>query len=83
MSPKYYNGDVVACKIIPKETFIQWGKVYVMDTIQGALCKRLFPSEKGDDYIKVVSDNEKYPAFDMPKKEIRALAIVIGVIRLE
>lgn len=83
MSPKYYNGDVIACKKIPKETFIQWGKVYVMDTIQGALCKRLFKSEKGDKFISVVSDNDKYPPFDMEKKEIRALAIVIGVIRLE
>lgn len=83
MSPKYYNGDVIACKKIPKETFIQWGKVYVMDTIQGALCKRLFKSEKGDKFISVVSDNDKYPPFDMEKKEIRSLAIVIGVIRLE
>jgi len=83
MSPKYYNGDVVACKTIPKETFIQWGKVYVMDTIQGALCKRLFQSDKGDEWVKVVSDNDKYPPFEMKKKEIRSLAIVIGVIRLE
>lgn len=83
MSPKYYNGDVVACKTIPKETFIQWGKVYVMDTIQGALCKRLFQSDKGEDWVSVVSDNENYPPFEMKKKEIRSLAIVIGVIRLE
>lgn len=83
MSPKYYNGDVVACKKIPVKTFIQWGKVYVMDTIQGALCKRLFESAKGETFVRVVSDNEKYPPFDMPTKEIRNLAIVIGVIRLE
>lgn len=84
MSPKYYNGDVVACRKIPKDTFIQWGKVYIMDTVQGALCKRLFPSEKGEDFIKVVSDNPSYPAFEMHKEnDIRALAIVIGVIRLE
>lgn len=83
MSPKYYNGDVVACKKIPVKTFMQWGKVYVMDTVQGALCKRLFESEKGDSYVRVVSDNEKYPPFDMSTKEIRNLAIVIGVIRLE
>jgi phage repressor protein C with HTH and peptisase S24 domain len=83
MSPKYYNGDVVACKTIPVKTFIQWGKVYVMDTVQGALCKRLFESEKGETHIRVVSDNDKYPPFEMHRDEIRALAIVIGVIRLE
>lgn len=82
MSPIYYNGDVVACKKIPTNTWIQWGKVYVMDTVQGPLCKRLFESEKAN-FVKVVSDNEKYPPFEMPKDEIRSLSIVVGVIRLE
>lgn len=84
MSPKYFSGDVLACKKVPIETFIQWGKVYIMDTSQGAICKRLQKSQKGEDYVLVVSENaELYPAFDMHRKEIRALAIVIGLVRLE
>ena len=83
MSPKYHSGDVLACKKVPLKTFIQWGKVYVMDTVQGAICKRLFPSEKGDEYVRAQSENPKYPPFDMLRKEIRGLAIVVGVIRLE
>ncbi len=82
MSPKYHNGDVVACKIVPISTFIQWGKVYIMDTVQGALVKRVFESQQ-ENFVKVVSDNEKYPAFEMHRDEIRSLAIVVGVIRLE
>jgi phage repressor protein C with HTH and peptisase S24 domain len=83
MSPKYFNGDVVACKIIPTKTFLQWGKVYIMDTVQGALCKRVMPSERKG-WITLVSDNaEMYPKFEMEYKEIRSLAIVVGVIRLE
>lgn len=84
MSPKYFNGDVVACKLIPTNSFIQWGKVYIMDTVQGALCKRLYQgSKKG--HVKVVSDNsEAYPAFEIDFKEnVRSLALVVGVIRME
>jgi len=83
MSPKYFNGDVVACKKIPTKTFLQWGKVYVIDTIQGVLCKRVWPSKK-ESHIVCRSDNaEKYPDFEISWKEVRSLAIVVGCIRLE
>lgn len=83
MYPKYNSGDVVACTIIRESHFIQWNKCHVIATKeQGILVKRLLPSEKPD-CIKAVSDNEKYPPFDIPKEEITGIAIVAGVIRLE
>jgi phage repressor protein C with HTH and peptisase S24 domain len=82
MYPKYNSGDIVACKKLPLDTFFQWNKVYVLDTSQGALIKRVSKSENPD-HILIVSDNEKYPPFDLHRSEIRALAIVLGVIRLE
>jgi transcriptional regulator with XRE-family HTH domain len=83
MSPKYFNGDIVACKKIPNESFLQWGKVYVLDTIQGALCKRILPSEKKNHVICRSDNRESYPDFELPWKEVRSLAIVVGTIRLE
>ncbi|MCX6232656.1 MAG: LexA family transcriptional regulator [Bacteroidetes bacterium] len=82
MNPKYNSGDIVACKKLTIDTFFQWNKVYVLDTIQGALIKRV---KKGstDDYLLIVSDNPKYEAFELPKTSIYGIAIVIGVIRLE
>jgi transcriptional regulator with XRE-family HTH domain len=82
MSPKYFNGDLVACKSIPTHSFIQWGKVYVLDTIQGPLCKRLYESKK-DGCVTAVSDNDLYPPIEIPIIDIRSLAIIVGVIRLE
>lgn len=83
MSPKYHSGDIVACKNIPLRSFLQWGKVYVMDTEQGPLCKRIFAGKR-EGYIQVVSENrEAYPPFEISFKEVRALAIVVGVIRIE
>lgn len=83
MYPKYSNGDILACTIIRDILFFQWGKVYVIDSSQGVLVKRIFKSEK-ENCILLVSDNkERYPAFDFPTADIRTLALVAGVIRLE
>lgn len=83
MIPKYNSGDLVACKVLPlNDVFFQWHKVYVMDTIQGPMIKRVHPS-KTDEHILCVSDNEDYKPFNLPLTEINNLAIVVGVIRLE
>ena len=43
MYPKYANGDILACKKIHEVLFIQWGKVYVIESkTQGPLVNRLF-----------------------------------------
>lgn len=83
MYPKYNSGDVVACKMINSQHFLQWNKVHVIATKeQGVLIKRIDISEK-EDCIKAVSDNEKYKPFDIPKEQILNIALVTGVIRLE
>ena len=84
MYPNYNNGDILACRKIEDITFFQWGKVYVLDTNQGALVKRLFEDKDDNNNITCHSDNtDNYPDFVLPKSEIRSLSIVIGVIRIE
>ena len=83
MIPKYNSGDVVACKKIPmQDLFFQWNKVYVLDTNQGALIKRI---HKGSDneHITLISENEKYTPFNLHLSQIYSVAIVVGVVRLE
>ena len=82
MYPSFTNGDLVACKKLPTDTFLQWHKVYVLDTIQGAMIKRVHPSDK-EDHILCVSDNESFNPFDLATKEMYSLAIVVGIIRFE
>jgi repressor LexA len=82
MYPKFNSGDIVACKKLPLDTFFQWNKVYVLDTIQGPLIKRIKKSEK-DKFICLVSDNPKYDPFDIALADVRSIALVVGVIRLE
>lgn len=84
MYPKYSNGDILACKYIRDVLFLQWGKIYVIDSSQGALVKRVFQDESNPDNLILVSDNkENYPPFTFPKSDIRSISIVVGVIRLE
>jgi repressor LexA len=84
MYPKYSNGDLLACKPLKDLSFFQWGKPYVLDTEQGAIVKRLFQCDENQEYLECHSDNKiHYPPFNIPKTSVRAVAIVVGVIRLE
>ena len=85
MIPKYNNGDLLACRPITDVSFMQWGKVYVLDTDQGQLVKRLYPCTPVDhDYFECRSENfEEYPPFKILKTSIRKIAIVVGVLRME
>lgn len=83
MYPKYNSGDIVACTILHDRAFIQWNKCHIIATReQGLLCKRLMPGETPDT-LKMISDNQNYPPFEVPKSDITGIALVIGVIRLE
>ena len=83
MYPKYSSGDILACKKIHDILFFQWGKVYVIDSSQGQLVKRICKHDN-DDMVWLVSDNkEKYDPFPIPKSDIRSLSIVLGAVRME
>ena len=83
MVPKYNSGDLVACKkLVITDIFFQWNKVYVLDTDQGALIKRVKKGSK-ENYIQLISDNKKYDPFELHLSKIFAVALVVGVIRLE
>ncbi len=82
MQPNYYNGDLIGCRKVRDMAFFQWGKVYLLDSEQGAMLKRIFPTSDSDS-IECRSDNPDYPPFTLPKTEIRSLSIVVGLVRTE
>lgn len=83
MHPRFSSGDIVACKRLSMENvFFQWNKVYVIDTDQGPLIKRLKPGSDKE-HVLVVSDNTAYDPFELAVSSIYNVALVIGVIRLE
>ncbi|MDY3853099.1 MAG: LexA family transcriptional regulator [Prevotella sp.] len=82
MMPLYNNGDIIACRKISDILFFQWGSIYVLDTSQGALVKRIEECEKNDDCILCVSENPRFKPFQLPKTDIRSLSTIIGLVRL-
>lgn len=79
MYPNYEGGDEVACKRIDSTSFIQWGKVHVLDTAQGIVIKRVYDD---DGNVKCVSYNKEYPDFTISKEEVYSMSLVVGMIRL-
>lgn len=83
MYPKYSSGDLLGCKTVKDLSFFQWGKVYVLDTDQGPMVKRLYPVPDRPECLECRSDNKEYPPFQISKDSIYKIAIVVGVLRLE
>ncbi len=83
MIPTYNSGDIVACKkVYDSGMFFQWNRVYVLDTDQGTLIKRV---QRGSDknHLLIISDNKEYQPFEMTYEGIYNIALVVGVIKLE
>lgn len=81
MMPEYPSGSMVLIKRMNIDTFIAWGEVFLLDTVNGILLKELQPSEK-DDEVVCVSHNPsgKYRPFNVPKKDIRSIFRVLACI---
>lgn len=83
MMPTYISGDIVACQRVPMAgLFFQWNKPYVLDTSQGAIIKRIKPGSDKK-HVLIVSDNKDFDPFELTYEDIYAVALVIGIIRLE
>lgn len=81
MYPKYSNGDILICRIV-RDSFIQWGKVFVIMTKSGLLVRKLKPSSK-DNHVMAETFSEDYPSFDIPRDEILDIALVIASVKFE
>lgn len=75
MSPEYPSGSQILIKKINERAFIDWGRVYVLDTCNGSVIKKIMPSPD-ESKIKCVSVNPEYPPFEV------SLDDVYGVYRV-
>ena len=81
MVPLYYSGDLLACHKITDIRFFQWGTIYVLETSQGILVKRVQESDKYDDCILCVSVNDSvHKPFLLPRDDIRSLSTIVGLV---
>ena len=81
MSPIYPSGCML---FIVKNNggWLDWGKVYVLDTDNGVIVKQLSPSQKGENFICCISFNNspQYAPFDIPRASIYGIYRVLGAM---
>lgn len=82
MSPDYPSGSHVLIKRINERAFIEWGKVYVLDTCNGVVIKRLMPTADTSIY-RCESINDKYPPFEVATDNIYGVYRVLMVMVLK
>lgn len=67
MAPEYPNGSQILIKKINENSFIVWGNVYVLDTCNGTVIKKIFPTDTPD-RVMCISINSEYPSFEVSLK---------------
>lgn len=83
MAPEINSGDIVLLSAW-KESYIEWGRKYLIVTAEGhRAIKILQPHPDDDGLISCHSVNRQYSPFSVPRNEIIRLFLVHGSIRKE
>lgn len=76
MAPEYPNGSIIFIKRINERAFINWGNVYLLDTCNGIIVKKVFPTEEAA-VLQCVSINSNYPPFTVNMADIYGIYRVL------
>ncbi|TWP30545.1 peptidase S24 [Apibacter muscae] len=87
MYPLLKSGDIVLYKEVDISRLF-WGEMYLLsiqldDWSEYITIKYIQKSELGEDYIKLVSQNQHHQPKDEPIKNIQALALIRASIRIQ
>lgn len=70
MAPEFSPGDRILIKRIDPNLFIEWGRVYVLDTDNGAVIKQIRKTDNPEE-VECVSLNPAFQSFTIPVNAIR------------
>ena len=82
MSPEYPSGSVCLIKKVNEKAFIEWGKVYVLDTENGAVIKQIRRTDK-DNVVECVSLNPAFQPFTIECSYIKGWYRILMLISLK
>lgn len=82
MAPEYPNGSIVVLKKVNEKAFVEWGKVYVLDTCNGSVIKQVRKTDR-DNMIECVSLNPDYQPFTIDTEYINGWYRVLLVMTLK
>ena len=79
MSPEIPNGSHILLKRINEEQFVEWGKIFCLDTANGAVIKKVFPTDDPE-VIECRSINPEFPSFRVNTRHINGWYRVLMVM---
>lgn len=79
MYPEFPSGAIVFVKKI-KDSFIEWGKPYVLDTCNGAIVKYLAPGAEGSVKCISANPNPMYAPFEVPLADIYGIYRIVNML---
>ena len=82
MTPEIPNGSQILIKKIFEEEFVEWGKIFCLDTKNGAVIKRVYPTENPEE-VECRSVNPDYPPFKVNTKSIFGWYRVLMVLSMK
>jgi SOS-response transcriptional repressor LexA len=82
MTPEIPNGSQILIKKIFEEEFVEWGKIFCLDTRNGAIIKKIFPTENPE-VIECRSVNPEFPPFQVNVKSINGWYRVLMVLSMK
>ncbi len=82
MSRSIPQGSWVAIRK-PQTSDMWWGHIYAIMTLDGPIVKTVMPSDKGNDYIKIISLNSNFPPRELHRSEIIGeMWLVVGCVNV-
>ena len=82
MTPEIPNGSQILIKKIWEEEFVEWGKIFCLDTRNGAVIKRIYPTDDPE-VVECRSVNPDYPPFTINVRHINGWYRVLMVLSLK
>lgn len=82
MTPEIPNGSQILIKKIFEDEFVEWGKIFCLDTRNGAVIKRIYPTENPE-VVECRSINPDYPPFKVNVKNINGWYRVLMVLSMK
>ena len=82
MSPEYPSGSVCLIKKVNEKAFIEWGKVYVLDTENGAVIKQIRRTDR-ENVVECVSLNPAFQPFTVDTSYIKGWYRILMMISLK
>lgn len=84
MAPEFPSGSKILIKKIDEQAFIEWGKVYVLDTCNGVVIKEIHRGQSEDEVeCYSINPNPKFQPFSVKFSDIFGMYRVIMCLSLK